>query len=198
MIRRFASFAVSSTPSSPGCPAVPARRCAGWRCGLVLGLLLLLATGCGYIVGNPYPANIRTVHVPTFTNETYRRGFELQITEAVQKQIELRTPFRLVNDAEADTRLTGHIRTIDKRMTNQSQWADPRELEMTFTLEVRWINTRTGELLGQRAIPLDSAVATVLTSTSFTPETGQSLATATHQAADQIARQVVGLMEATW
>lgn len=185
------------TPFSPGGLAVSARRLAGWRSCLVITLGLLM-TGCGYIVGNPYPGEIRTVHVPTFTNETYRRGFELQVTEAVQKQIELRTPFRLVSDAEADTRLIGHIRSIDKRMTNQSQWADPRELEMTFVLEVRWINTRTGELLGQGTVPLSSAVASIVTSTSFAPEAGQSLATATQQAVDQVARQVVGLMEATW
>jgi hypothetical protein len=164
-----------------------------------LGVLLAAAaSGCGYIVGNPYPANIRTVHVPTFTNSSFRRGYELMLTEAVHREIMDRTPFRLVGPADADTRLIGHIKSIDKNLTNQNRWDDPRELELRFTIEVRWENARTGELLDQRQIPVAPAVAHVLATSSFTPETGQSLATATQQAIDQIARQVVQLMEMTW
>src|SRR5690606_13246461 len=77
------------------------------RLGLILGGVCLFAAGCGYVIGNPFPMNVRTVHVPTFTTETYRRGFELQLTEAVQKQIMQRTPFQLVSADEADTRLIG-------------------------------------------------------------------------------------------
>lgn len=170
-----------------------------WRSDCVLSLLVaLLLPGCGYVVGNPYPASIRTVHVPTFTNSTFRRGYELQLTEAVQKQIQLRTPFRLVGPNEADTRLTGHIKSIDKNLTNQNRYDDPRELELRFVVEVRWENARTGELLGQQTIPVSTAVANVIATSSFTPETGQSLATGTQRALDQIARQVVQLMEMTW
>lgn len=178
----------------PGGQAAP----GGSRRRLVGLLLALCSAGCGYIVGNPYPASIRTVHVPTFTNSTFRRGYELQLTEAVQKQIQLRTPFRLVGANEADTRLIGHIKTLDKNLTNQNRYDDPRELELRYTVEVRWENARTGELLGQQQIPISSSLATVIATSSFTPETGQSLATATQQAHDQLARQIVQLMEMTW
>ncbi len=161
-------------------------------------LTTLLLAGCGYIVGNPYPASIRTVHVPTFTNSSFRRGYELQLTESVQKQIMLRTPFRLVGPGEADTRLIGHIKSIDKRMTNQNRYDDPRELELRLMVEIRWENARTGALIGQEDIPLNTSTAHVLAMSNFTPETGQSLATATQEAVDQLARRIVGLMESTW
>ena len=74
--------------------------------------------GCGYTVGAPYATDIRTVHVPTFDCADYRRGYELQLTEAVQKQIQLRTPYRLAKEPGADTRLTGRIVSIDKRQYN--------------------------------------------------------------------------------
>lgn len=165
--------------------------------GVCLWVALSL-TGCGYIVGYPQIPGVRTVHVPTFTNSSFRRGYELQLTEAVQKRISDLTPYRLVGAAQADTRLVGHIKSIDKRLTNQTPFDDPRELELAFAIEVRWENARTGELLNQRSIPITSQTAQLLTSPSFAPESGQSLATATQDAVDQLARQVVGLMESPW
>lgn len=183
--------------AGPAAAAETGRRSRTVRGRLVIALAPLLV-GCGYVVGNPFPQQIRSVHVPTFRNDTYRRGYELLLTEAVQKQIQLRTPFRLARADEADTVLTGQIRTLNKRLTNQTRQDDPRELELQFGVEVRWQNARTGELLGQQMIPVSAATAHILTSATFTPETGQSLATATQEAVDQVARQVVGLMESPW
>src|SRR5436309_1351757 len=57
-------------------------------CGGLLGL-----AGCGYMLGNGFQAEIRTVCVPTFTNKTFRRNIEQQLTEAVVKRIQMHTPF---------------------------------------------------------------------------------------------------------
>src|SRR5215510_4489668 len=83
---------------------------------LVACAVLPLCAGCGYMVGGAYAPEVSTVHVPTFGSDTYRRGFELQLTEAVQKQIQLRTPYRLAKPPEAQTRLEGRIISIDKRV----------------------------------------------------------------------------------
>jgi hypothetical protein len=165
-----------------------------------LGLagLLVLLTGCGYMVGGAYAPEIHTVHVPTFTSDAFRRGFELQLTEAVQKQIKLRTPYRLAKPPHADTRLVGHIISIDKRVDNQTRFDDPRELELALAIEVRWENARTGQLLAQQDVPLAPNVAHLVAHSTFAPEPGHSLATATQQAVDQLAREIVGMMEAPW
>lgn len=155
----------------------------------------VLCTGCGYLVGGAYAPEVSTVHVPTFASDSYRRGFELQLTEAVQKQIQLRTPYRLAKPPEAQTRLEGRIISIDKRVENQNRFDDPRELELAIGIQVRWIDERSGQVLGAREIPLDQTLSTLLAQSSFAPETGQSLATATQQAVDQLARQIVGMME---
>jgi hypothetical protein len=157
---------------------------------------IALCTGCGYMVGGAYAPEVTTVHVPTFGSDSYRRGFELQLTEAVQKQIQLRTPYRLAKPPHAQTRLEGRIVSIDKRVENQNRFDDPRELEFAMGIEVRWIDERTGQVLGAREIPFDVQMTQLAAQTSFAPETGQSLATATQQAVDQLARQIVGMMEA--
>jgi hypothetical protein len=166
--------------------------------GLVLMVSILTATGCGYVVGYPATPGLSTVHVPTFTSDSFRRGYELQLTEAVQKRIMAATPYRLVSADRAQTILTGHITSVTKRPTNQTKYDDPRQLELGLAIELRWENVATGELLGQQVIPVNGASATVLVNADFTPETGQSLATATQQAVDDVARQIVGMMEGTW
>jgi len=159
------------------------------------------------MVGSPYRAEVRTIHVPTFTNDAYRakyandgfrRGFELQLTEAVQNQIQTRTPFRLSKSPAADTRLTGRVVSVSKGVTNQNRYDDPRELELSLGVEVIWEDLRSGAILAQQTVPMDVKIAQAIVNTSFAPESGQSLATATQTAVDQMARQIVGLMEMPW
>ncbi|SFJ66898.1 LPS assembly lipoprotein LptE [Planctomicrobium piriforme] len=173
---------------------------------LTAGLGTLLS-GCGYVVGSPYGPEVRTIHVPTFTNDAYkaaytndgyRRGFELQLTEAIQKQIQLRTPYRLVDEPGADTRLSGRLVSVSKRVANQNQYDDPRELEFSMGVEIVWEDLRNGQVLAQQTVPLNAQVAQSIVNTSFAPEPGQSLATATQDAVDQMARQIVSLMETPW
>jgi len=159
---------------------------------------LLLAPGCGYTVGPNNVREYRSVHVPVFQSESFRRGFELQLTEAVQKQIQLSTTYRLTKEPQADTRLIGRIIEVSKRVDNQNRYDDPRELELSLAVEIRWEDTRSGALIAERNFPVASNVTQALSQTSFAPEAGQSLATATKDAVDQMARQIVQLMDTPW
>src|SRR5262245_41697835 len=108
-----------------------------------LGLALLLP-GCGYAVGNTRAPEIRTVHVPMFTSDSFRRGYEQQLTEAVQEQVQMRG-FRLAKPPNADSRLIGHIVSVNKRPVNQNRYDDPRELELALAVNVKWEDARTGQ-----------------------------------------------------
>lgn len=159
---------------------------------------MVCLAGCGYVVGSPFGAEYRTVDVPTFTNNTFRRGFELQLTEAIHKKIELTTPYRLTKGPQADTRLSGRIVSIDKRSANQNRYDDPRELELAMGVEVTWTDNRTGAVLAQRTSPLSPSLTHAIAHASFAPETGQSLATATQDAVDQLATEIVAMLETPW
>jgi hypothetical protein len=154
--------------------------------------------GCGYMVGPSYGPEIRTVHVPVFKSDSFRRGYEVQLTEAVQKQIQQNTTLRLTKEPGADTRLLGRIVEITKRVENQNKYDDPRELEVAFAVEVRWEDCRTGALITEQTFPVSSSVDQSIIQASFAPEAGQSMATATKDAMDQLARHIVQLMEVPW
>ncbi len=169
------------------------------RCQLLLAALLALpGAGCGYRAGPNFSPNIRTVHVPVFKTESFRRGFELQLTEAVQRQLQTTTPYRLANEPVADTRLIGRIIEITKRPVNQNRFDDPRELELALAVEVRWEECSTGRVLRQQQFPINPMASQAISQVTFAPEAGQSLATATKDAVDQLSAQIVQLMEAPW
>ncbi len=165
---------------------------------LLLGLVCLFNSGCGYMMGGAHSADVRTVAVPTFGNDTFRRGLEFQLTEAIQSEIKLRTPYKIAKEPNADTRLTGKIIQLSKRSLNASAFNDVRQVELSLAVQVTWEDIRTGQILAQEQVPLDPQAVKLLTDTGFTPEVGHSLATATQRATQQMARQIVDMMEAPW
>ena len=162
-----------------------------------MGLIcLLLTSGCGYTVGNGFNPEIRTVSIPIFENDTFRRGIEVQLTEAVQKEVQKRTPYRLAKGLNADTRLTGRIVQTRKDVLGENKFDDPRELQLSLMIVTKWENLRTGEVLAQQEVPLSPTAIPLTTQAEFAPEVGQSLATATQDSIDQLARRIVNMMEA--
>ena len=161
-------------------------------------LLLLAASGCGYTIGNQFQQNVQTVYVPIATTEDFRRGTEFQLTEAVQKQIQERTPFRLAKDERADTKLTMKIKSIRKTVLGTTAQNDNRELQLQYAVEVVWEDLRTGRILAQNKVSIEPEVTRLFAQSEFAPELGQSLATGTQEAIQKMARQIVEMMEAPW
>lgn len=166
----------------------------GW-----LGLLLILSlSGCGYTVGKDFRTDIQSVAVPIFENTTNRQGIEYQLTEAVQKEITKRSQYRLSKGLNADTRLTGKIIGFRKDVLGETAQDDPRELQVTLMVQVRWEDLRTGELLAEQEMPLSPDALPITGQSEFSPELGQSLATAMEDNLNLMARKIVNLMEVPW
>jgi len=89
---------------------------------------------------------IRTIYVPVFQNHSYRRGLEFDLTQAVIREIEAQTPYKVVADRDsADSELLGTIATVTKNLLNMNQEHEDRE--MVVTVLVAWRDLRTGEVL---------------------------------------------------
>jgi len=78
-------------------------------------MLLLLATaGCGYhTVGHSVqlPANVKTIAIPTFKNETNTYRIEQMLTASVVREFTTRTHYQILNDSSeaADATLRGTV-----------------------------------------------------------------------------------------
>lgn len=209
---------------------------------LVLGASLAgAATGCqngfrifGYNVGADalYDPNIRTVYVPLFNNRTFQttpyRGFEIDVTEAVIKEIGKTTAFRVTSDpSKADTELLGNVVMIQKMMLNMNQQNQVREAEIQVAVDVVWRDLRDGSILSNPRkaprpgatspldgppVPFDPNVPVppdrtpldlptpvrLLATGRMLPELGETNASASKRVHDQIAVQIVSMMERKW
>jgi hypothetical protein len=160
---------------------------------LVLWALLTAAPGCGYSFRAPYDKSVRTVYVPIFRCQTFRREINYQITELVMKEIERRTPYKVVSSPEgADTILEGTIQATDKNVVVENPDNLPRQLNTSMTVSVNWThNPPTAE--EKKRGP--TVVAEVV---NFAPEIGETTETAFYRTCQNIATQIVDMMETPW
>ncbi|MGQ9915694.1 MAG: LPS assembly lipoprotein LptE [Thermogutta sp.] len=165
-------------------------------------LLLPWLAGCaGYFVGNAtlFRPDIQTVYVPMFQSASFRPGLGERLTEAVVKEIELRTPYKVVGSLEkADSILSGRIVSETKRTVVENRYDDPRETAVQLQVEVQWVDQRGRELTPMQSVPLPPDLARIAAEATLVPEVGQSIATAHQTAIEQLARQIVGMLETPW
>ncbi len=163
--------------------------------------LSLVLTGCAaYQIGNLslYPQEIRTVYVPVFRSDSFRRGLGERLTEAVVKEIEAKTPYKVVSEAKADSVLSGRIVSETKRVVVPDLTGDARELQVGMRVEVSWCDRKNRQLSDIRSVPLPDELTDVTGTGNLVPEVGQSDVTAQQEAIVRLARQIVGLMEKPW
>ncbi|PHS15239.1 MAG: hypothetical protein COA78_05220 [Blastopirellula sp.] len=170
---------------------------------VMLALSASLTLGCArYHIGSRtlYRPDVQTVHVPIFESASYRRGLGERITEAVIKEIESNTPYKVVSAEMADSVLKGRL-TNDRKLTRAvNSYDEPRILDAELNIQYTWTDRR-GELLRQPAyldISPQLLGATELSTGTFFPEVGQSITTAQEEAIRKFAAQVVLKMQTPW
>lgn len=161
-----------------------------------IGLIIVWACalgGCGYSHKPLYSSTIKTVWVPIFKNKTFYRELEVQLTEALKKQIVTRTGIRLANSEDADTILQGSIIAVDQRRLSRTNTGNlPQELELRVVIDVEWKDLRTGKIIRQRK-GLEAVGRYVPTR-----PIGEQVGTARQVAVSHLADAVVSVMRDDW
>jgi hypothetical protein len=158
-------------------------------------------TGCaGYQVGaaSLYRADVRTIYVPIVRNDTWRPQLGVELTEAIQKAIQERTPFRIVNDPSADSVLTCRLVDETKRVITETKTDEPRALRSKISVQLTWVDRQNNVLIENRFIPTDDVAFLFSQSVDFVPEAGQSISTAQLRSIQRLADEIVGQMEVRW
>ena len=154
---------------------------------------ILNAVGCGYSHRDLFPENVHTVAVPIFENLSFYQGLEFDLTEALIKEIELRTPYKVTGPREADTILQGTIVEMAQNRLSRTATGDlPQELETRLTVDFEWKQIRAGEILRQRR-GLEAVERYVPARPIAEP-----FEVAQHQTVARMARQIVSVMASDW
>jgi len=132
-------------------------RLAGARAAAAFLLGGVVVAGCssdpseGYSFSPLHSDSYRTISVPIFENLTFNHDLEIQLTEAVVKEIQRRTGWAVVRSDQADTTLTGTI--TDWRLhtlTTKRNSSLVQEQGVELTVDFDWRDNRSGEPLVSR------------------------------------------------
>ncbi|MBN1126278.1 MAG: hypothetical protein JXA82_14825 [Sedimentisphaerales bacterium] len=160
-------------------------------------IVMVLLTGCdiggldSYSNQWLYPDSVSTVYVEMFDSQSYRRGHEYDLTDAVCKRIEAQTPYKIISDRDlADSVLSGQLSIYAGVLAWERYEGVPLELETTAVVSVSWKNLRTGDLMINNE--------QVMASASYSTQLNQSFDYAADVAVNRAAARVVELMEVAW
>jgi hypothetical protein len=173
---------------------------ARWPAFVVLAIAFGASMGCAaYRIGNSelYAADVDTVYVPMIESDSFRRDLGERLTEAVAKEIELKTDFKVVGTPDADSVLAARLVSDTKRVTIENPNDDPRTVELAMFAQVNWYNRRREPLGPMATIPLPPELGITQT-TPMLAEAGQSVAGQQQLAIQRLAEQIVATMEEPW
>lgn len=160
---------------------------------ILLLVLTLGMAGCGYSSKELFPTEYHTVAVPIFENRTFYRGMEFELAESMVKQIESRTPYKVVAPGVAQTIMEGTITDVKQtQLSRRRRGGVPQEVELTVTADFVWKDLDSGEVIADRRGFV--AVGRHIPASGI----GEPYEIAQHQAIQRMARDIVSTMRSDW
>jgi hypothetical protein len=137
-------------------------------------------------------SDVKTVAI-FFKTQTFRRDLQLALTEAVAKEISMRTPYRVVGDpAKADSVVRGVITVADKNLIVEAPTNLPRQLNSQINVMVTWTHNPPTDIEKAR-------LPTLISETDyFVPEVGETAMVSFNHVVQSLAKQIVDMMEQPW
>jgi len=164
---------------------------------LSLGVVGCLSfCGCnkmsGYSNESLFPKDVSSVYVEMFDSQSFRRGVEYGLTDALAKRIEAETPYKIISNRDrADTVISGQLISIrESALSLERETGRVLEKEVELRAVVNWKNLKTGELL----IHSEQVSAAA----SYSPFQSQDFGYGSSVAANNLALRIVELMEKQW
>ncbi|MBN2582408.1 MAG: hypothetical protein JXL80_05020 [Planctomycetes bacterium] len=145
--------------------------------------------GCGYSTDALHRTDIRTVAVPIFQSDEFRRGLEMELTEELKKMIELRTPYKIVNEEHADTIISGRIIDLRENVMTEDDRDRATEIQTSLYVHYEWKDLRSGQVLHTGSPKV---------AWYYAPRERQTLRSATTMTIRKMAETIIEDMESDW
>ena len=149
----------------------------------VIGLAL---GSCGYSAGPLTRHAERRVHVPIFTNQTFYRDLEIELTKQVEKELASRPGISIGPPESADIVLAGTIVDFEQRVLSEQRGDRIRESSTVTRVRIDVKDARTGAV--RRTFEVRDRA-------EFLPARGETLASATSESFFDLARRIADGLE---
>jgi hypothetical protein len=171
----------------------------GRRVHALLVLVSATLAGCasdpttGWSTGSTFPEHIETVAVPIAQNDTFERGLEFELTDALIKEIQTRTPYVVASRSRADSILVAQIRDVElQQLSKSSNTGLSEEVLVGVTIDFEWRELTTDTSLVKREEFTGHAL--------FVPSTptGERIELGRIAVVQKLASDMVDEMRASW
>lgn len=117
---------------------------------LVLAVILLLQTGCGYSLTGRHssPVSGRSLHVAMFANRTYQPNVDGELRKALLTEIASKTA-GIVSENTAELHLTGEIESLTIDSSAFSSQDKAMLYRLAFSVQARLVEARSGKVIWQ-------------------------------------------------
>jgi outer membrane lipopolysaccharide assembly protein LptE/RlpB len=116
-----------------------------------LGLIVLMAGGCGYQFsgkGEAFPKDVRTVFVEPFINKSRDVGIEIEVTSALRSELHRRGDLVVVDrPEEADATLSGVVRGLGSRVVSVNRHDEALQYEAALVVDATFRRRNPDEIL---------------------------------------------------
>lgn len=170
-------------------------------CGAAVTVLAaaLLACSCanspheGLAPASPYSTRYRSVALPIFRNDSLMRGFERDLADALVKQVEQSTPYKVRSEASADTLLKGTISAVDLvQLSKDPSTGLANEMLVRIRANFEWIDLKTG----RKIVAKDGIESSAVFIPSYPAR--EPIELGRFAAVEQLARDLVAAMQSEW
>jgi hypothetical protein len=151
---------------------------------------VLLIAACGYQTGQISAGGGRTLAIPMFANQTFRRDLERDLTRFVREEAEARTDYVVVDSRAADVRIEGRLADVEEDVLSDRSRGRIRESSVAFVVYITITDRETGETLVENERIVERA--------AFVPVKGESIRTAELLVMRRIAERVVYSLSSEW
>jgi len=132
--------------------------------------------------------NAKTISVKMFDNQTFWRGLEFDLTEAVSKEVRSRSGLQLIRSKYADLVMTGNILEYSRPVVTEGSQDVVKEGSVQTVVRVI-VTRKNGTTLINRTLEENR---------SFVIARGENEETARIEAFEIMAEDIVNLLERDW
>ena len=145
----------------------------------------------GYTSRSLFDESIKSVQVKIFSTKEFRRGLEFDLTEALVKQIEASTPYKVLKGPQADTVLEGQLVNVRQTVLADQHDSDlPTEKQQQLIVTFTWKDRRSGRMLAEGK--------NVRVVAEYAPPAGETFFTGQQELMDKMGRKIVSQMRQPW
>ena len=122
-----------------------------------------------------------------------RADAQFELTDALIKEIESRTPYKVVPESRADTILLGQVVSVDlDELSRSGETGLSEEVIVSVTIDFQWKDLRNGRVLVERASFSGTGLFVASRPSAEPIELGR------FAAVQQLAKDVVSELRADW